>query len=123
MKGERFGIATPNARSFPAFACVSTPGIVSDIDATLPPITCVCASALPLNGMWFILTPAADWNASIVRWLVEPLPSEANVISPGCAFAAATRSFSVLYGVGAPTTMHCGVRPMLPMSAKSCTGS
>ena len=36
----------------------------------------VCASELPLNGMWFSLMPAADWNASIVRWLVDPTPSD-----------------------------------------------
>jgi hypothetical protein len=39
----------------------------------------VCASELPLNGKWFSFEPGRGvlHDASIVRWLVEPLPSEA----------------------------------------------
>jgi hypothetical protein len=76
MKGERCGIATPSGRSFPAFTCARTPGTVSDITGNAPPMICVCASAPPLNGMWLSLMSAACWNASIVMWLVDPLPSE-----------------------------------------------
>jgi hypothetical protein len=73
--------------------------------------------------MWFSLMPAADWKASIVRWLVEPLPSEAYGISPGLALAAATSSFTDLYGAPDETTSACGVTTMLPISSKSLIGS
>ena len=74
---ERVSVPMPSPRSFPDLMCGSDAGIASNMIGTWPPITSACAAGLPLYGMWFNWIAAADMNISIVRWLVEPLPSEA----------------------------------------------
>jgi hypothetical protein len=91
--------------------------------ATCPVMTSPCAAGLPLYGMWFNWIPAVDLNISIVRWLVEPLPSEAKAIAPGFALAAATRSLTDLCGEEEPVTSVCGVSARFVIGAKSRSAS
>ena len=67
----------PSPRSRPDFTCGSTAGIASNMTGICPENSSACAAGLPLYGMWFNRMPAAERNISMVRWLVEPLPSEA----------------------------------------------
>ena len=63
--------------------------------------------------------PAAERNISIVRWLVDPAPSEAKLICPGFAFAVATRSLTDFAANPGLATSVCGVSAMLVIGAKS----
>src|SRR6185436_14697932 len=86
-------------------------------------MTSVRAWFAPLYGTCWKRTPAVFWNFSPVRCATVPLPGDAKLTSPGLAFAAATRSASVLYGDCAGTTMTSGALATRPIGARSLTGS
>ena len=59
-------------------------------------MTSVSAWFAPLYGTCVKRTPAVFWNFSPVRCATVPVPGDAKLTSPGFAFAAATRSASVM---------------------------
>ena len=54
------------------------------------------AGALPRYGTCRMSTPAIILNISPDRWIVPPLPDDANVSLPGCALASAITSLTRL---------------------------
>jgi hypothetical protein len=67
-------------------------------------------------------TPSSTFNVSPHRWLVLPLPADANVSLPGSAFANETNSFSELALTEGLTTMMFGVDAPLVIGVKSFSG-
>ena len=72
---------------------------------------------MPLYGTCTSSMPAACRNISPVRWMMPPVPEEANVSRPGWRRAAATKSATELARKDAGTT-----KAMVP-SAMRATGA
>src|SRR6187551_2965788 len=111
---ERVALATASGRNLPALICDIADDVVSNIICTSPERMSTCAWLLPLYGTCVVLMPAARSNASPAMCCVLPTPDDAYLISPGFAFAAATRSWTLLYGVVDPTTSTFGTTTTRP---------
>src|SRR5262249_62398678 len=87
-------------------------------DAPPPAITSFRPSA-PRNGIWRASIAAATRRRSAAICEAEPTPADAKVKVPGLAFAAATRSASVLKVREGDATTTVGWSPIKLTGAKA----
>ena len=78
---------------------------------------------MPLYGMCTVLIPAAWSNASPAMCCVLPMPDDAYLSEPGCAFAAATSDFTSFAATPSPTTSTFGTTTMSPTGCSCFSGS
>src|SRR5206468_3923816 len=90
---------------------------------TAPLITSVAPCEAPLYGTCGSLVPACFWNSTVARCATVPLPEEAKLMLPGCAFASFTTSASVLNGEFALATIRSGELATRPTGVRSFSGS
>ena len=81
------------------------------------------ASGPPLNGTCTACTPVLDRKRMALRWVAVPTPAEPKFIAPGFAFAAATKSPTVLNPLARETTSTLGTIPSGATAEKSVAGS
>ena len=114
---------TTRAVSLPSRTCGRTRPSGPKKKSMRPATTSFIASAPPLNGTWTASTPALRRNRSALRCVADPIPTDEKLKLPGLAFAAATKSPTVLKPREGVTTSTAGETPIGITPAKSRTGS
>ena len=80
------------------------------------------ASGPPLNGTCTACMPALDMKRIALRWVAVPTPADPKFMAPGFAFAAATKSATVLKPLSRETTSTLGTTPSMATAEKSVAG-
>ena len=119
--GERLGLVMPSARNLPLCTCGTAACATTNIICTCPASTSVTAGATPLYGTCTMLIPADSLKSSAASWVVVPVPAEAKLSLPGCAFASCTSSASDFAGTAGCTTAMNGMLAISVTGAKSRT--
>src|SRR5688572_20090336 len=98
-------------------------GSEENITCTCPLARSVSAGGAPLYGTWVHVTPVIERNSSPDRWVMVPVPADATLMSPGLAFASATRSCTDLSGIDGCTITTIGVDAIMAIGTRSLSVS